>query len=124
MTESAIGISIPVTTAGKVSPMTGRLYGTFMPRAVTGLAILAVWEIVVRLSAPAYVAKPTTVLMAIPRVITDPAFLTPPGDAERGGGGLSRRAGVRHHHRPADGAQPDVRARRSAITSTVSMRCR
>ena len=50
-----------------------------MPRFITGLAILLVWEIVVRALAPAYVAKPTTVLMAIPRVITDPAFLAATG---------------------------------------------
>jgi ABC-type nitrate/sulfonate/bicarbonate transport system permease component len=33
----------------------------------------------VRAFAPAYVAKPTTVIMAIPRVIVDPAFLTATG---------------------------------------------
>ncbi len=47
----------------------------FMPRLVTGLAILLVWEIVVRTLAPAYVAKPSTVLLAIPRVLVDAAFL-------------------------------------------------
>jgi NitT/TauT family transport system permease protein len=46
-----------------------------MPRLITGIVILLVWELVVRALAPAYVAKPSTVLMAIPRVITDPAFL-------------------------------------------------
>ena len=33
------------------------------------------WEFVVRAFAPAYVAKPSTVVIAIPQVITDPAFL-------------------------------------------------
>ena len=46
-----------------------------MPRLLTGLTILLAWEFVVRALAPAYVAKPTTVVMAIPHVITDPAFL-------------------------------------------------
>src|SRR5712672_1454619 len=50
------------------------MYGTVLPRAICGIAILLVWEFVVRALAPAYVAKPTTVLMAIPRVIVDPAF--------------------------------------------------
>ncbi len=55
------------------------LSGTFLPRLFTGLAIAAIWEFVVRGFAPAYVAKPTTVLLAIPRVIVDPAFLTATG---------------------------------------------
>jgi ABC-type nitrate/sulfonate/bicarbonate transport system permease component len=54
---------------------TGRLSGTILPRAVTGLVLLLGWELVVRSWAPAYVAKPTTVLRAIPRVTVDPAFL-------------------------------------------------
>ncbi len=36
---------------------------------------MLVWEIVVRLWAPPYVAKPTTIVLAFPRVIVDPAFL-------------------------------------------------
>jgi len=51
------------------------LEGSFVPRFLTGAAILVVWEFVVRASAPAYVAKPSTVVLAIPRVIVDPAFL-------------------------------------------------
>ena len=46
---------------------------------ITGLVILLVWELVVRAFAPAYVAKPTTVVMAIPRVIVDRAFLSATG---------------------------------------------
>jgi ABC-type nitrate/sulfonate/bicarbonate transport system permease component len=46
-----------------------------LARIVCGLVILLVWEAVVRAFAPGYVAKPTTVLLAIPRVIVDPAFL-------------------------------------------------
>jgi NitT/TauT family transport system permease protein len=42
---------------------------------VCGLVILLMWDLVVRAFAPAYVAKPTGVVMAIPKVIVDPAFL-------------------------------------------------
>jgi ABC-type nitrate/sulfonate/bicarbonate transport system permease component len=45
-----------------------------MPRFIAGAIILLVWEIVVRAFAPAYVAKPTTVVLAIPRVLADPTF--------------------------------------------------
>jgi ABC-type nitrate/sulfonate/bicarbonate transport system permease component len=77
MTESAL--SVPVAAERKASPLTDRLFGTFVPRLLSGLVILLVWEVVVRAFAPAYVAKPTTVVMAIPRVIVDPAFLTATG---------------------------------------------
>jgi len=50
-----------------------------LSRIVTGLVILLVWEAIVRLLAPAYVAKPTGVLLAIPRVIVDPAFVEATG---------------------------------------------
>jgi NitT/TauT family transport system permease protein len=46
-----------------------------LPRLVTGAAILLLWEGVVRGFAPPYVAKPTGIVMAIPRVVVDPAFL-------------------------------------------------
>ncbi len=74
MTESAIGASAALA-APKSPAVNARLLGTFMPRLICGLAILLAWEFVVRALAPGYVAKPTTVVMAIPRVITDPAFL-------------------------------------------------
>jgi ABC-type nitrate/sulfonate/bicarbonate transport system permease component len=48
--------------------------GSFVPRFVTGLTIVLFWEFVVRAFAPAYVAKPSTVLLAIPSVVIDPAF--------------------------------------------------
>jgi ABC-type nitrate/sulfonate/bicarbonate transport system permease component len=74
MTESAIRASTPIPASAKPSPLGDRIFGTLVPRVVTGAAILLVWEVVVRTLAPAYVAKPTTVVMAIPRVIVDPAF--------------------------------------------------
>src|SRR5437588_9267273 len=48
-------------------------------RVLTGVVIVLIWETVVRLSAPPYVAKPTGVLLAIPHVIVDPAFLQATG---------------------------------------------
>jgi NitT/TauT family transport system permease protein len=49
--------------------------GTLAPRIAGGLAILLVWEGVVRAFAPPFVAKPSGILIAIPKVIIDPAFL-------------------------------------------------
>jgi ABC-type nitrate/sulfonate/bicarbonate transport system permease component len=77
--ESTVNVAIPLVSASKGPPLTERLRTTFLPRLVTGIALLLVWEFVVRALAPAYVAKPSTVVMAIPRVITDPAFLKATG---------------------------------------------
>jgi ABC-type nitrate/sulfonate/bicarbonate transport system permease component len=79
MTESTIGAAVSVAPAAKAAPQAGRLSGAFVPRLVTGAVILLAWEFVVRALAPAYVAKPSTVVMAIPRVIVDPAFLQATG---------------------------------------------
>ena len=73
MTETTIGSGIVANAP--TSRAATLLNGNFLPRFVAGLAILLAWELVVRAAAPAYVAKPTTVVLAIPRVITDPAFL-------------------------------------------------
>lgn len=43
-------------------------------RVITGVVILLLWEGVVRAIAPSYVAKPSTIVMAIPSVIADPTF--------------------------------------------------
>jgi ABC-type nitrate/sulfonate/bicarbonate transport system permease component len=66
--------SAPAATA-PAPAQPARKSNTFLPRLATGLAILLLWEIVVRLLAPAYVAKPSSVVLAIPSVIVDPAFL-------------------------------------------------
>jgi len=74
MAETTVASSAPVGVAagsGTAAPS-----GPLVPRLLTGAAILLTWEIVVRTAAPAYVAKPSTVLLAIPRVITDHEFLT------------------------------------------------
>ena len=76
MSQTAIGASsAAVTEAPATSRFSALLTGNFVPRFVTGAVILLGWEIVVRALAPAYVAKPTSVVLAIPRVITDPTFL-------------------------------------------------
>lgn len=46
-----------------------------LARLVCGLVIMLLWEAIVRAFAPPYVAKPTGILMAIPKVVVDPAFL-------------------------------------------------
>jgi ABC-type nitrate/sulfonate/bicarbonate transport system permease component len=76
MTDSTIGASTAQAARPRsVSRFASRETTGFMPRLVTGLAILIAWEFVVRALAPAYVAKPSTVVLAIPKVIVDPAFL-------------------------------------------------
>ena len=72
-------LSVATPAGRKRQAATRQRSGNFVPRLVTGLGIAGLWEFVVRAFAPAYVAKPTTVLMAIPRVIVDPAFLTATG---------------------------------------------
>lgn len=79
MTESTLRVSVAPAPAAVAAPRNERLYDTYLPRLVTGAAILLVWEFVVRALAPAYVAKPSTVAMAIPRVIVDPVFLRATG---------------------------------------------
>jgi len=76
MTDSTIGASTAQAAGPRsVSRFASREATGFMPRLVTGLAILIAWEFVVRALAPAYVAKPSTVVLAIPKVVVDPAFL-------------------------------------------------
>jgi NitT/TauT family transport system permease protein len=76
MTETTIGETSAVISGTSASSRSvALLSGNFLPRFVTGLVIVLGWEFVVRALAPAYVAKPTTIVIAIPHVITDPAFL-------------------------------------------------
>jgi len=79
MADSAISVSTPAAPTSASPAFGGRLFATFLPRLTAGLVILLTWEFVVRAFAPPYVAKPTSVVMAIPRVIVDPAFLTATG---------------------------------------------
>jgi ABC-type nitrate/sulfonate/bicarbonate transport system permease component len=76
MTETTIGGTSAAISGASASPRpVALLSGSFLPRFVTGFVIILGWEFVVRALAPTYVAKPTTVVFAIPHVITDPAFL-------------------------------------------------
>lgn len=73
MSESVIGARSAPFAAQAARPSAA---GTVLPRLAAGLVVLALWEAVVRAFAPAYVAKPSGVLAAIPSVIADPAFLS------------------------------------------------
>lgn len=78
MSQSSIGVSAPAVAAATASAAEHKM-GVFLPRFITGCTLLLLWEIVVRAAAPAYVAKPSTVVMAIPSVVTDPIFLQATG---------------------------------------------
>jgi ABC-type nitrate/sulfonate/bicarbonate transport system permease component len=69
-----IDIAAPAAQSASLPRITDAL-----SRIITGLAILLLWEAIVRMFAPPFVAKPTSVLLAIPRVIIDPAFLQAAG---------------------------------------------
>lgn len=75
MSDTVVSVAAPVA-ARKQWPLVG---GAFAARLIVGFVILGTWELVVRLWAPAYVAKPTTVFMSIPKVIVDPTFLAATG---------------------------------------------
>lgn len=63
-------------TALAVAPKQGALIaGPAVPRLVAGLVLFALWEGVVRGFAPDYVATPTGIAAAIPRVIVGASFL-------------------------------------------------
>jgi len=79
MSQSSVGIPAPAVVAARLPARSEWLHGTLVPRVLTGIGILVLWEVVVRAFAPAYVAKPSTVFLAIPRVIVDPTFLTATG---------------------------------------------
>ena len=59
-----------------LAPETGSVLSRAVAaRILTGLAILLAWEGVVRALAPAYVAKPSSVAAAIPKVLVSPPFI-------------------------------------------------
>jgi NitT/TauT family transport system permease protein len=78
MSASVIDIAVPA--AAKDKPAAGGYWRAIvLPRFIAGIAILLGWELVVRAFAPAYVAKPSTIVLAIPQVIVDPGFLQATG---------------------------------------------
>ncbi|MGC1816133.1 MAG: ABC transporter permease [Casimicrobiaceae bacterium] len=50
-----------------------------MLKAIAGVLLLALWEVVVRLWAPAYVARPTGIARVFVSVVTNPEFLSAAG---------------------------------------------
>src|SRR5262245_38360464 len=62
------------SAARAVSSRSSVSFGTGSARLIVGLALLVIWEVLVRVTAPAYVAKPSTVVMALPRVLADAKF--------------------------------------------------
>src|SRR6185312_8594363 len=79
MAESAVEISTAIAARPKGQARSERLLGTLVPRLIAGLVLVLVWEVAVRLLAPPFVAKPTSVIAVTPRVLTEPAFLNATG---------------------------------------------
>jgi ABC-type nitrate/sulfonate/bicarbonate transport system permease component len=79
MAQSAVDTRAAIASAPKAPALSERLLGTFVPRLITGLVLVLIWEIAVRLLAPPFVAKPTSVLAVAPHVLADPAFLNATG---------------------------------------------
>ena len=48
-------------TAAPIARLPSAAFGVVLPRLIAGAVILLTWETVVRLFAPPYVAKPTTI---------------------------------------------------------------
>jgi ABC-type nitrate/sulfonate/bicarbonate transport system permease component len=71
MSTSVVGSAAP--TAMRARRLSAS--SSAISRVVTGATILLIWEGVVRAFAPPYVAKPSSVALAIPKVIVDPRFL-------------------------------------------------
>ena len=72
-------VDVPAFNETKAPALGQRLRGVAFPRIVIGVGLLVLWEIAVRLLAPPFVAKPSTVLLVAPRVLTDPKFLAATG---------------------------------------------
>jgi ABC-type nitrate/sulfonate/bicarbonate transport system permease component len=67
--------SLSVADLSAAADHTSRRAATVVPRLIAGAIILLTWELIVRFLAPPFVAKPSTIVMAIPHVIVDPLFL-------------------------------------------------
>jgi NitT/TauT family transport system permease protein len=65
-----------MSVADRIEPqrIAGVLSADALARLVAGVAILGAWEMAVRLWAPPYMAGPSGIALAIPRVIAEPAF--------------------------------------------------
>jgi len=67
--------AVTVTTSARPSLFSGAA----LPRLIAGVAILAVWELVVSAFAPDFVARPSGIARAIPQVIASAPFLRATG---------------------------------------------
>jgi NitT/TauT family transport system permease protein len=72
---ASIDLSAATASTARLAAPARNRFENALPRVITGAAILLLWEGIVRGFAPAFVAKPSGILKAIPRVIVDPAFL-------------------------------------------------
>ncbi len=125
MVDSAVRTSAPTGRPPGATTSIDRGIPTLVPRLIAGTVILLLWEIVVRLFAPAYVANAHGILPAMPHVIVDPAFLS-------GGGitlaavaeGLAIALVIGTFARPRPSAAASSPSARCGTTSTPSTRCR
>src|SRR5262249_494844 len=74
MSQSAIPSSLENRTGA--TTLSERAPAALLYRLAARLTNVLTWEIVVRTLAPAYVAKPSSIIAVLPKVIVDPAFLT------------------------------------------------
>jgi ABC-type nitrate/sulfonate/bicarbonate transport system permease component len=70
MSAPSLGLERPASTTG----LRAVLLGDVGVRVLAGLAIVLLWEVTVWLWAPAYVARPSGIVAAVPRVVTNPSF--------------------------------------------------
>jgi ABC-type nitrate/sulfonate/bicarbonate transport system permease component len=70
MSAPSLRLDRPPTTTG----LRALLLSDAGVRILAGIAIVLIWELSVWLWAPAYVARPSGVVLAIPRVVANPAF--------------------------------------------------
>ncbi len=64
-----------IATAGPAPSTARRNWGPALPRAIAGIVILVIWQVTVRAFAPDFVATPTGIVAAIPRVVSSMPFL-------------------------------------------------
>ena len=58
----------------EVARWRGLVSGDTAARIVAGIAIVTIWEVTVRLWAPAFVARPSRIVAVLPAVVSDPKF--------------------------------------------------
>lgn len=76
MSQSVLPSSLPTPATTRAAPLLSRYSTAALYRLIAGLTILLLWEGIVRTFAPAYVAKPSSIVAVIPKVLVDPQFLS------------------------------------------------